>query len=210
MNRESGMLLLDAVPAIKAGLYRCGRPQGAETQAEIVQDAVCMAAKMIDSCEARGRPVIPGSVAYYAVQASRTGRRSQSSGICDAMGARTRAAGRSRLVSTEEKMSPSDPESLVLDELLADPRPDPATEAAKRLDWDRIEPRLDPRAGETVRATAAGESVKSLARKLGVSSPAVVKMKRRAAAAVLDAWGCANLSEALMPEPAWRRQVVNA
>lgn len=38
-------------------------PQGSETRSEIAQDTLCMAAKMIESREARGRPVIPKSVA---------------------------------------------------------------------------------------------------------------------------------------------------
>ena len=52
-----------------------------------------------------------------------------------------------------------------------------------------------------VRATAAGESGKSMALGLGVSAAAIVHIKRRAAAAVLEAWGFEGLEEALIPEP---------
>ena len=210
MTTESGLLLLEAVPAIEAGIYRCGRPQGSETRAELAQDAVCVAAKMIESCEARGVPVIPKSVAYYAIQASKSGRRSQSTGICDAMAERTRAMGRSLLVSTTANIAPSDPDGLSFGDVICDRRPDPATEAAKRLDWAAVGAGLDARAKAVVRATAAGESGTAVAQRLGVSAAAVVHIKRRAADVVLAAWGCSGLEDALIPEPGWRRRLANA
>ena len=146
----------------------------------------------------------------YAIQASKSGRRSQSAGICDAMSERTLAMGRSRLVSTVENVSPSDTDGLVFGDVLCDRRPDPATEAAKRLDWAGVDAGLDARAKAVVRATAAGEPGKSMAQRLGVSAAAVVHIKRRAAAVVQEVWGCSGLEDALIPEPWWRRRLANA
>ncbi len=121
---------MEAVPAITTAVHRTGRPLGSETRAELAHDAACMAARMVESCEARGRPIIPRSVTYYAVQASKTGRRFNSNGSCDAMSERAMAQGKSNVVSTVERVSLSSPDGLSFGDVIADPRPDPASAAA--------------------------------------------------------------------------------
>ena len=207
MSPESGLLLMEAVPAITAAIYRNARPQGSETRAELAHDAICQAARMVESCESRGRPVIPGSVAYYAVQASKTGRRFHSNGSSCAMSERAMAQGRSCLVSTVERIAPSSPDGLSFGDVIADPRPDPATAAATNLDWQEVESRLDARTREVVTATAFGEPGRSIAARLKVTPAMIVHLKRKAAAVLQQAWGCAGLEDALIPEPAWRRRV---
>ena len=192
MSPESGLLLMEAVPAITTAVRRTGRPLGSETRAELAHDAVCQAARMVDSCEAKGRPVIPKSVAFYAVQASKTGRRFHSNGSSCAMSERAMAQGRSCLVSTVERVSPSSPDGLSFGDVIADPRPDPASAAATNLDWQEVESKLDAKTREVVAATTFGEPGRSIAARLGVTPAMIVHLKRKAAAVLREVWGCSG------------------
>ncbi len=52
------------------------KPVGSEDPEELVADAVAIAANTLDSCESRGKPVLPSSLAYFALQTMKSGRRS--------------------------------------------------------------------------------------------------------------------------------------
>src|SRR5450759_2293731 len=104
MSPYAGSLLLQIMPLIKATVMRTIKPVGCEDHQEIVQDATVMAADMLDSCERKGKALIPKSVAYYAVQAAKSGRRSTYAGRSDAFSYAAHKDGRAVLVSMDEPM----------------------------------------------------------------------------------------------------------
>jgi len=79
MTAYAGELLVSQIlPIITATVPQVARPVGAETFGELVQDTLAIAAQMVESCEVRGKQIIPNSVAYYAIQRAKHGRRSLS------------------------------------------------------------------------------------------------------------------------------------
>lgn len=78
MSPQAGMILINEImPRLRAAVPRTVCPVvGAEDPEELVQDAAAIASAMLHSAEARGRPLKPACVAYYAIQALRSGRRS--------------------------------------------------------------------------------------------------------------------------------------
>lgn len=87
MSPYAGSLLLQIMPLIKTTVMRTIKPVGCEDHEEIVQDATAMTADMLDSCERKGKALMPKSVAFYAVQAAKSGRRSTYGGRMDAFSA---------------------------------------------------------------------------------------------------------------------------
>ena len=76
MSPQTGELLVNEVaPRIRSSLVGVNGI-GSEDPAELQQDAVAMAAGLLESTETRGKQVTPGNVAYYAVKHIRQGRRS--------------------------------------------------------------------------------------------------------------------------------------
>ena len=76
MSPETGELLLQEVaPRIRSAVPYCVRTVGCEDYEEIIQDTICMAAKLYDNAEKAGKQVTPGNIAYYAIQHAKSGRR---------------------------------------------------------------------------------------------------------------------------------------
>ncbi|MCX7010601.1 MAG: hypothetical protein NTY53_25715, partial [Kiritimatiellaeota bacterium] len=77
MTHEAGLLLVNEVaPLIRGAVPRVVRPVGCEDAEELVQDALCSAAQMIEASELNGKKLYPSSIAFYAIQRARVGRRS--------------------------------------------------------------------------------------------------------------------------------------
>ena len=102
MSPYAGSLLLQIMPLIKATILRTIKTVGCEDHEEVVQDATAMAADMLDSSERKNKALIPKSVAYYAVQAAKNGRRSTYGGRSDAFSYAAHKDGRAVLVSMDE------------------------------------------------------------------------------------------------------------
>lgn len=83
MSPIAGQLLLhEILPIIQAPLPRAVKRIGSEDYSELVQDCIASAAQMLDTAERAGKPLIAKSIAFYAVQRAKTGRRSTSAGRC--------------------------------------------------------------------------------------------------------------------------------
>ncbi len=74
MSPQTGELLINEVaPRIRSSLVGV-TGIGSEDREELEQDAVAMAAGLLESIETRGKQVAPGNVAYYAVKQIWQGR----------------------------------------------------------------------------------------------------------------------------------------
>ena len=137
MSPQTGELLVNEVaPRIRSSLVGVNKI-GSEDPEELEQDAVAMAAGLLESIEARGKQVTPGNVAYFAIKQIRQGRRSTGFFKSDALHPAAQVSGRSRVVSLEEpvKCEEGSEEPLVLGEVLACEAEDPSATGARNLDW---------------------------------------------------------------------------
>ena len=132
MSPAAGMLLVDQiVPIIEGTVPRSVMPVGSEDAGELVQDTVAMAAGLVESCENRGKPIYPSSVAYYAIQHAKHGRRSYGATRTDALCPAAQLDEHVSLSSLDEPIPVEDEHDLTLHDLLAGPAEDPAQKAAR-------------------------------------------------------------------------------
>ena len=82
---------------------------GAEDDEELVQDAMVVAAQMLDAVERNGKTVTAGNITYYTILHMKSGRRSQCRSRADTMAQGTQLDGKSCVLSMEEEVG-YDPE----------------------------------------------------------------------------------------------------
>jgi len=192
------------MPLIKTTVMRSIKPVGCEDHQEIVQDATAMAADMLDSSERKGKELFPKSVAYYAVQAAKSGRRSTYAGRSDAFSSAAHKDGRAVLVSMDEPLDIGNDEETTLGDMLADKHDDPATLGARNMDWDELMGKLDDRSVDIVNGIAQGMMNTEVAKTLKISAPRVCQIKRKIAGQINEEWG-EGIATQVAEYPAWRR-----
>jgi hypothetical protein len=75
MSPQIGWVLQEEVaPRLKSAIPNAVHGVGSEDAEELVQDALALAARLMDSNEKSGKQVTPGNVAYYTVGHVRSGR----------------------------------------------------------------------------------------------------------------------------------------
>lgn len=203
-------VLLEVIrPMILSAVARGAvRPIG-EDLADVEQDCVLQAAKILDSATRRGKAVQPESVVFYTLQSVKSGRRSGSHGRCDVMGTACQLDGNSTVMSIDAGIGDDEDgadDQPTLHDVLASSVEDPDVSAARNLDWCLVEPLLDARETMVLRDTADGVPGLSQAELHGVSPARVTQLKRQVGAKVMAAWG-GNPSVDAGREPAWRRHV---
>src|ERR1035437_7598419 len=208
MSPYAGSLLLQIMPIIRATVMRTIKPVGCEDHQEIVQDATAMAANMLDSSERNGKALIPKSVAFYAVQAAKSGRRSTYAGRSDAFSYAAHKDGRAVLVSMDEPLEIGGDDKTTLGDMLADKHDDPATLGARNMDWDELMGKLDHRSVDIVVGMAQGMMNNEVAKTLNISAPRVCQIKRKIAGQIKEEWGDNFVVQTTL-KPAWRRVMEN-
>ena len=211
MSPYAGMILLEQVmPLIRAAIGRgIAQPVGCEDIAELVQDGIAQAAAMIEGSEKAGKELHPKSVAWYAVQSIKSGRRSTCITRTDAMAPGTYLDKRVELSSLDAPVeSDDDTQEMSLHDLLAGDGESADVAAGRRLDWEDVLPTFDDRCQSILRETAEGYRTGELARKHGVSAPRIVQIRREAGEGIREAWG--NDAGSAMSEPDWQRHVRSA
>lgn len=203
------VLVGKVVPLIMAAIKRGAvKAVGSEDPEELVAEATAIAASTLDSCESRGKPVSPNSLAYYAIQSLKTGRRSGGGSRFDAMSPGAQLDRRVTLSSMDEQIG-QDVESdneITLHDCLASHGESADVVAARRLDWPMAAERLNERERYVVRETALDTPCLEMARRLKVSTPRVTQIKREIAVKFMDAWGEDALQDAVR-EPCWHSQM---
>ena len=209
MSPAAGEILVQQiVPHIRAAIPGCAKTIGAEDHEELVADCVCAAAQMLHRLEQSGKQVTPGNVAYYAILNTRSGRRSQGCGRTDVLGSGTQMAGRSTVLSMEEQvgLNPETGEAVTLGELLAGAHEDPASSAARRLDWQQFFVGHDARYPAMVGCAVSGQPMNSLGGKPGASNSSLSSLKRRLAGDIKASMGEDILQE-VCRQPRWQADI---
>jgi hypothetical protein len=163
MSPQAGFLLVDQiVPRLRSAIPKCVAAVGAEDAEELVQDAICLAAKMLHNVEAAGKTVTPGNIAYYTILHMKTGRRSQCCSRADAMANGTMLDDRSSVLSVEEEVGYDEElgEPITLGEMLGSEREDPAMAGARNIDWEKFVSTHDRRYTLIVQGMAEGRNLR--------------------------------------------------
>jgi hypothetical protein len=201
------MLVMQVMPLIAAAVaHGAVRSTGCEDAQELTAEGVGLAAKALESAERRGKAVPPQSVAYYALENLKQGRRSGYAGKADVMSAAATVCGRVSVRSLDEPMGVDgdDPTTqMTLHDTLADTVEDVDVAAARTLDWDLVLGRLDSRNKVMLTALAAGYGTGEIAARIKVSPPRVCQLKEDLAGYVVDSWGTNGIAEASTPTQ-WR------
>jgi hypothetical protein len=204
MSPQSGQLLLNE---IAPRLYRTV-PQrvpmlGSEDAQELCQDALAMAAAMLDRVESQRKKVTPGNIAFYTTQLLRSGRRSTGSSKVDAMASGTQLNGLSVVHSLDEPVTGEGEEALTLADILASDAEDPSIAAARKLDWEAFLESSDERQRVIICTLAEGGQLQEAAREYGASPSCFSSVKYGLAKQAEAFWGPGVLAQ-VMQESGWR------
>lgn len=208
MTAYAGALLVSQImPIITATVPQVVKPVGSETFDELVQDVTATAAKMVESCESRGKQIIPNSIAYYAIQQAKHGRRSYSASRMDALcpSAQLDSAVEVQFMD-DEGIECDAGENLTLHDLLASGDEDPSQRAAREIDWAELLEDFNERDIAVLRSTVNGDRLDALAAQFGVSSARLCQLKRELGKQVKLRWGEDALENAVRI-PVWSGNV---
>ncbi len=203
------LLVEEIIPRIAASVPRCVTHVGIEDTEEIVQDASAMAARMLTSAENNQKQVTPGNIAYYTLQHMKSGRRFVGHSSVDVLGTATRLNGKAVVQSFEEaiEVHESDPDSFTLHHAFADQGEDPATTAARKMDWETFVATQDECDRAILRFAAEGEPIGHVRKQFGLSASTIKNRKKQLAIAVREFMGENILAEAGR-QPLWKEQLM--
>lgn len=205
----SQMLLERILPLLSRTIPHTVMPANGEDSAELIQDGVAIAADMLENDEKAGRQPLPASIAYYSIQRLKTGRRSYSSSTVDVLSPHaqmTQGFTVSSLDASAADVGDDGDDDATLGDLLACRRDDPASEAARSLDWKEFMAGCTDRQQLILTAIATGDSQKSVATALNVSAPRVCQLRDGLAYDIREHFGEMILAEA-MEQPVWRHDM---
>ena len=210
MSPNAGtMLVNEVVPRLRHTIPHAIKPVGAEDHEELLQDATAMAARLLHNCEANGKTVTPGNIAYYTLLHTRSGRRFGYSGRSDALGSRTQLVGNSRVSAMEDPVGAADESSdepVTLGDVLASEAEDPAETAARNLDWQAFIATLDEQALAVLRCMAGEIRLQDLATRYGLSRSAVQHWRNQLTELVRAFMG-ADVLVQLQRVPGWQENL---
>ena len=164
MSPRAGFVLLDQIaPRLRAAIPAI-KPVGSEDAEELLQDGLTMAAQLLHAVEVRGKQVTAGNIAYYVILHLKSGRRSQSASRSDVLNPATMLDSKSLALSLEEPvgLNPDTGETVALGEMLAGTHEDPATTAARNIDWAEFLDGHDERYTTLVQCAVSGQPANSL------------------------------------------------
>jgi hypothetical protein len=185
---------------------------GAEDPEELIGDATLHAARILHSAESRGKTVSASSVAYYAIEHTRSGRRSCGNSASDVHGAATQLKGRSRLDSLETVVASNEEcggEIWELHDVLGSDQEDPGTKAARKMDWSEFASALTEREKAAINCLVEGRSLREVAKSFRVCDSTMQGDKRKLAVKIQTFFGSDILIE-VRRSPRWKDDLMTS
>jgi DNA-directed RNA polymerase specialized sigma24 family protein len=209
MSPQAGWILQEeVVPRLKSCI-RSVHCVGAEDAEELVQDATCMAANLMHRGEQTGKSVTPGNIAHYTLLHLKSGRRSHGTSTADALGIGTQLHGRATLHSLDEPAAMDEAtgaEIFTVGDVFSNDQEDPATIAARKMDWQTLLARLPARERAIVVFLLEGRTVSEVAVAFRLSRSTLQTSKNRLADLILEFMGADILIE-VRRRPGWRNDL---
>lgn len=207
MSPQAGWILQEeVVPRLRAAIPRNVNQVGSEDAEELIQDATCMAAKLLDNAEKANKTVTPGNIAYYTILHMKSGRRSTGNSNADVLGSGTQLNGRSTVNSFDEPAKTEEAEEFTVNDVLGSDDEDPATQGARNVDWDQFLAGLTEREKSVVEFLSAGRNMSELARSVGMSLSSIQTCRTGLAVKILDYMGLDILVE-IRKLPGWKNNL---
>ncbi|OGV31680.1 MAG: hypothetical protein A2020_05845 [Lentisphaerae bacterium GWF2_45_14] len=209
MSPEAALFLENEVyPIIKGTVPRTVRPVDGEDTAELVQDAVVSAARMLDSAERQGKIPPAKSLAYYSIKRAKTGRRSYSCKPSDLLSSERRISHPGVLLSLDAEITLGGEggDTVSFSDAVADKESDPSEHVSKLLDWEALMSKLGERERFVLCGTGEGFQPSELAEKLKVSRSRITQIKREIGDVIKAFMGKDVLNDAAQ-EPLWQREL---
>ncbi len=206
MSPQAGFLLqTQIVPRLRAVIPRSVLCIGSEDHEELVQDATCLAARIMHNGEQKGKRVPHSSAAYYAIQHCKSGRRAVGHSASDVHGSATQLQGHSRLESMEQVVAVNEEggEIFELHDVLANDHEDVALAVARKLDWEEFCSNLPANERAVVEFLIEGKSGSCIARKLKTTDSRIQTIRKHLARALVESMGPDILRE-IQRLPAWK------
>ena len=191
-------------PRLRAAVPQLVPLVGADDPQELVQDGLVIALRLYRSTQAAGKKVTVGNLAFYTIRHLRSGRRSTGARQNDVLHPAAQLRGHSQLRSLDQPLSESDDadQPLTLHDCLAAPTEDPATRAARRLDWQMLLPRLDAVTKAVLIALVNSTALALLVPKLKRSRTSLHNDQKRLRELVCEHLG-PNVLKEVQSRPAW-------
>ena len=213
MSPRAGWLLVNEIlPRLRSVVPQVAHCVGAEDPEELIGDATLHAARILDSAEARNKTVSASSVAYYAIEHTRSGRRSCGNSASDVHGAATQLKGRSRLESMEQVVASNEEcggEIWELHDVLGSDQEDPGTKAARNLDWQTLMGSLSDRERAVIDCIIEGRSLRDVAKSFRVCDSTMQGDKRKLAVKIQTFFGSDILIE-VRKSPRWKDDLMTS
>jgi len=205
MSPENEYLLLhDVGPRLRSAIRIAVAHVGSEDDAELLQDGILMAAKILTSATRKGKRVTAGNVAYYTIQHLKSGRRTVGGSNSDVLGAATQLNGRSAVSSIHEEvpMCADTDETVPVSELMSTDAEDPSTKATRKLDWQQFYGTQDRNGRRLLTCMVEGHSTGEIAGKLKLTRLAVRERTDQLRTAVKSFFGKGVIAE-VCQAPQW-------
>ena len=209
MSPQAGFVLQDqVVPRLRAVIPRTVLCVGSEDHEELVQDATCMAARIMHQAEANGKTVTASSVSYYSIQHCKSGRRAVGHSNSDVHGGSTQLNGRSRLESLEEVVAIDEITGgeVLLHDVLSRDEEDPGIKAARKLDWETFMASLSARDQAVIECLVEGRSLRDAAKSFQLSDSTIQGTKRKLAVKIQEFMGFDILVQ-VRRQPQWKQDI---
>jgi len=210
MSPTSAYVLMEqVVPRLRSAIpvvCHCVYP---EDQAELVQDSIAMACKLMHNVESKGKQVTPGNIAYYTIQHIKSGRRSTGSSVVDVHASQTQLNGTTRISSLDEVVASNEEcggEIFTFNDVLSNDQEDPGTKAARKMDWESLLASLSLRDRAIIQFMIEGKSGSAMARKLKVCPSTISNRKKDLAVKIQDFMGYKILVD-IQRQPKWRNDL---
>jgi len=148
-----------------------------------------------------------GNVAFYTIQKLKCGRRSTGSSVVDVYGSGTQINGTTRLTSLDEAAPVTSVddvgEPLVLHDVLSNDQEDPATKAARKMDWQTFMASLSARDQAIIGCLVEGKPLAILARRRHLNPSTILYHKERLALKIQKFMGSDILIQ-IRRKPNWK------
>jgi hypothetical protein len=205
MNPEAETQLLRQLePRLRAAIPQRVPIVGADDPQELLQDGLVIALRLYRRTRAVGKKVTVGNLAFYTIRHLRSGRRSTGERQNDVLHPAAQLRGHSQVQSLDQPLSRCDEsgQALSLHDCLAAPVDDPATSAARRLDWAMVLSALDPVAKAILLTLLEGAALTVLVPRFKRSRSSLHNDQKRLGDLVCQHLGQDILQE-VQTRPAW-------
>jgi len=187
------MLINEVYPRLRNAAHSIPKVQS-EDDLDLIQDTTLMAARMMEAAEKAGQKYTAGNMAYYAVKAARSGRRSHFTGKCDVMSARCQFLKMSRLEDLDAEVEFETGDTGTMHDVVGSygyqgQESDVAEEAARNVDWASFLASHPPRHRVAIEVLLEGGTMREAGKRCGIGDSAALLLKRRIASDLIEYFG---------------------